>query len=73
MANPLFNAMGGRGNSNVIQQFLRFREQMGNQDPQKILSDLVSSGKVNQQQLNMAQQQAQQMSGMFEQIKGMFR
>jgi len=33
---------------------------------------MVSSGKISQEQLNHAQQQAQQMSGMFDGMRGMF-
>lgn len=79
MANPFFNAMGcgnqGSGNPimNFIQQFPKFMQQMRGQNPQQILNEMVSSGKINQDQLNRAQQQAQQMSGMFEQFRGMFR
>ncbi len=73
MANPLFKSMNGGGqNGGFIQQFPRFMQQMRGKNPQAILNELVSSGKVNQQQLDAAQRQAQQMSGMFDQFKGMF-
>lgn len=74
MANPLFKAMGGNPKpANIFEQFPKFMQQMRGKDPNQILNNLVSSGKVSQQQLDVVQQQARQMSGMFEQFKGMFR
>ena len=72
MPNPVFNALGGNQQPNMMQQFQQFMNQMKGQDPNKILNDLVSSGKVSQQQLDAAQKQAQQMRGMFEGMRGMF-
>lgn len=69
MPNPLFN-----GNQNpMMQQFPRFMQMMRGKDPNAMINELVASGKVNQQQLNQVQQQAQQMSGMFDQFRGMFK
>ena len=45
----------------MISQFPQFMQQMRGQDPQQIINQLVQSGRVNQQQLNQAQQMAQQM------------
>lgn len=74
MANPLFRAMGGGAqNGGFLQQFPKFMQQMRGKNPTQMLNELVSSGKINQQQLDAAQQQAQQMSGLFDQFKGMFR
>lgn len=73
MANPLFKAMNGGGqNAGFLQQFPKFMQQMRGKNPKAMLDELVSSGKVSQQQLDAVQKQAQQMSGMFEQFKGMF-
>lgn len=73
MANPLFKAMGGNSQPvNIFEQFPKFMQQMRGKDPSRILNDLVSSGKVSQQQLDAIQRQARHMSGMFEQFKGMF-
>lgn len=72
MPNPVFNALGGNQQPNMMQQFQQFMNQMKGQDPNKILNDLVSSGKVSQQQLDAAQKQAQQMKSMFEGMRGMF-
>lgn len=73
MANPLFKAMGGNSQPvNFFEQFPKFMQQMRGKDPTAMLNNLVSSGKVSQQQLGAVQQQAQQMAGTFEQFKGMF-
>ena len=47
----------------MISHFPQFMQQMRGQDPQQLLNQLVQSGRVNQQQLNQAQQMAQQMQG----------
>lgn len=75
MSNPLFNALGGgmpQGNNpmNIMQQFQKFMGDMKGKNPQEEINKLLQSGKVNQQQLNQAQQMAQQMHGMF---KGLFK
>lgn len=72
MPNPVFNALGGNQQPNMMQQFQQFMNQMKGQDPNKILNDLVSSGRVSQQQLDAAQKQAQQMKSMFDGMRGMF-
>ena len=69
MANPLFNALNGGGQSGMIEQFQRFRREMEGKNPQEEINKLLQSGRINQQQLNQAQQMAQQMQGMF---KGIF-
>ena len=70
--NPFFQAMGGNKQPNMMQQFQQFMNQMRGKDPNAMIQDLVSSGRVSQQQLDAAQKQAQQMQGMFEGIRGMF-
>lgn len=70
--NPLFQAMGGNRQPNMIQQFQQFMNQMRGKDPNAMIQELVSSGRVSQQQLDAAQKQAQQMQGMFEGMRGMF-
>lgn len=73
MANPIFNALGGGMPQNpMMQQFPRFMQMMRGRNPNDLINQLVSSGQVNQAQLNQVQQQARQMSGMFNQFKGMF-
>lgn len=68
MSNPLFNLLnGGRNNGpgNMIQQFQQFKKQMQGVDPQEEVQKLLQSGKISQEQLNKAQQMAQQMQGLF--------
>lgn len=70
--NPFFQAMGGNRQPNMIQQFRQFMNQMRGKDPNAMIQELVSSGRVSQQQLDQAQKQAQQMQGVFEGMRGMF-
>lgn len=72
MPNAIFNALGGNPQNNMLQQFSRFMEQMKGRDPNQMINELVSSGRVSQAQLNQAQEQARQMEGMFSSIRGMF-
>lgn len=68
MGNPLFNLLnGGRNNGpgNMIQQFQQFKKQMQGVDPREEVQKLLQSGKISQEQLNKAQQMAQQMQGLF--------
>ena len=70
--NPFYQAMGGNRQPNLRQQFQQFMNQMRGKDPNAMIQELVSSGRVSQQQLDQAQKQAQQMQGMFEGMRGMF-
>ena len=70
--NPFFQAMGGNRQPNMMQQFQQFMSQMQGKDPNAIINEMVQSGKLSQDQLNQAQQKAQQMQGMFEPLRGMF-
>lgn len=70
--NPFFGVMGGGGRPNMMQQFQQFMQQMKGKDPNAIINEMVSSGKISQEQLNHVQQQAQQMSVMFDGMRGMF-
>ncbi len=72
MANPLFNALGGSAPNPMMQQFPKFMQMMRGKNPNQMLNELVSSGRVNQDQLNAAQKQYQQMGNMFDQFKSMF-
>lgn len=79
MVNPFFKALGAQQKTqganpitNFIGQFPKFMEQMRGQNPNQIISNLLSSGKISQQQLNAVQQQAGQIMGMFDQFKGKF-
>lgn len=66
MPNPLFNALGGNtSNGNIIQQFQQFINDMRGKNPNEEIRRLLQSGSISQQQLNEAQQMAQQMQGLF--------
>lgn len=67
MNNPFYN-----GNSGCVPGFVQFMNSMKGKNPNEILNNLVNSGKVNQQQLNIAQQRAKQMSSFFDGFKSMF-
>ena len=69
MANPIFNALGGNmmpGN-NMFTQFQQFRQQMQGKNPHEEINKLLQSGAISQQELNQAQQMAQQMQSLFRQ------
>lgn len=68
MSNPIFNALNGntQGN-NIFAQFQQFKKQMQGKNPQEEINRLLQSGAINQQQLNQAQQMAQQMQSLFRQ------
>lgn len=72
MSNPIYQAMNGNRQPNMMQQFRQFMEQMKGQDSNQIIQQMVSSGKLSQAQLDQAQRQAQQMQGMFDSMRGMF-
>lgn len=68
--NPFYQAMNPR--PNMMQQFQQFMSQMQGKDPKAMIQEMVSSGRISQDQLNQVQKQAQQMQGMFEGMRGMF-
>ena len=65
MSNPLFNALGGNQQPNMMGDFQRFMQQMQGRNPHQEIANLLQSGRISQQQLNQAQQMAQQFSRMF--------
>ena len=69
MSNPLFNALGGNmmpGN-NMLAQFQQFRKQMQGINPHEEINRLLQSGVISQQELNQAQQMAQQFQSILRQ------
>ena len=68
--NPFFQAMGGNRQPNMMQQFQSFMQQMRGKDPHAMIQELVSSGRVSQQQLDQAQRQAQQIANTFHSMPG---
>ena len=67
--NPFFQAMN---RPNMMQQFQQFMNQMRGKDPNAMIQEMVSSGRITQAQLDQAQKQAREMSGMFEGMRNMF-
>lgn len=66
MNNPIFQALGNQqSQNNPMAQFQHFMEQMQGRNPHEEIAKLLQSGRVSQQQLNQAQQMAQQFMGMF--------
>lgn len=61
MDNPILAAMNSPKNNptSMIQQFAEFKRQMAGKDPQAILNELISSGKMSHQQFEQLKQQAQ--------------
>lgn len=76
MSNPFFNAMGGSqaqgGPMNMMQAFQKFMQQNQGKDPNEMIQQMLSSGKLNQQQLDQAQQMAKQMEGPLSGLRSMF-
>lgn len=68
MGNPFFMPQMQGG----IPGFIEFMQSMKGKDPNQILNGLLQSGKINQNQLNVAQQKAKQMSGAFDGFRKMF-
>ena len=56
----------------MLQQFQNFMQQMKGKDPNAMIQEMVSSGRISQAQLDQVQKQAQQMQGMFNSMRGMF-
>lgn len=67
MSNPLFNQLNQNNPASMIQQFNEFRKQMQGINPKDEVMKMLQSGKINQQQLNQAQQMVQQMQSLFRQ------
>ena len=65
MSNPLFQALSGNRQPNMMGEFQKFMQQMQGRNPHEEIAKLLQSGRISQQQLNQAQQMAQQFSGMF--------
>lgn len=65
MSSPLFNSLGGNTIPNnqmtqIINQFNQFKSTL-NENPKDIVMNMLQSGKITQQQLNQAQQMANQL------------
>ena len=69
MTNPFYNAPKGNMGS---PDFIKFMQYMKGKDPNQIINNMISSGQISQQQLNIVQQKAKQFSGLFNGFKSMF-
>ena len=68
MSNPIFDAIGkNMPGNNIVSQFQQFKKQMQGKNPHEEINKLLQSGAISQQELNQAQQMAQQMQSMFRQ------
>lgn len=54
-------------NNTILTQFQQFKQQMQGKNPYEEINKLLQSGAINQQQLNQAQQMAQQLKTIFRQ------
>lgn len=59
-------------NNPILNQFNSFMYQIRGQNPTAILDQLVKSGKVSQQQLNQAHQQAKNLEAQLESVRKNF-
>lgn len=59
-------------NNPLMVQFNQFMQQMKGQDPNAIINQLVSSGKINQKQINQAHQKIKELDKQFETMKKNF-
>lgn len=60
---------GGNKFTQMMNEFKRFRQEMQGVNPRQKMNELLQAGKVNQQQIDQANQMAQMAQGLF---KGMF-
>ena len=77
MPNQFRQPMGGPqgqqgGPMNMMQAFRQFMQQNQGKNPNEMIQQMVSSGKINQNQLNQAQQMAKQIEQQFNGMKSMF-
>lgn len=59
--NNIFQMFGGM--QNFQNQFNQFKQQIGNQNPQQMVQQLLDSGRMSQQQFNQLGQMANQIMG----------
>ena len=57
---------------NFMQMFPQFMMQHKGEDPNQMLQQMLSSGQINQNQLNQAQQMMKRLEGPLGQFKPMF-
>lgn len=74
MPNQLYNDMNANRpqNGGIESTFFGFMNQMRGQNPRQIINQMVQSGQITQQQLNVVQQKANEISGVLGQFKSRF-
>lgn len=75
MANAIYNQLNKQTpqqGGNMLQQFQSFMQAYKGQDPNALIQQAVSSGRISQEQLNLIQQRAGQIAGMLDGLKGQF-
>lgn len=74
MPNDLYKQMNGNNQQGdpVGDTFAGFMMQMRGQNPRQIIDQMVRSGRITQNQLNQAQQKAQEMGNSLSRFKSRF-
>ena len=72
MSSSLYNSMGLQTQNPIGGQFQQFMGQMQGKNPQEMINQMLTSGRLSQQQLNAIQQRAQQIAPMLNGMKNMF-
>ncbi len=73
MANQLFNSLKGNAPAKSnMPPIVQFMNQMKGINPHDIINQMVSSGKISQEQLNQIQAQANEKMSQFDRFKKMF-
>jgi TATA-box binding protein (TBP) (component of TFIID and TFIIIB) len=67
MANPLYQQLAPKANNNMLQQIMQFKK-MINGDPQQIVQNMISSGRISQEQVNQYAQQANEIYKQFKDL-----
>lgn len=70
MANPIIgmmakHAVGNMPQSQMIQRFKQFRQQLGDRDPNQIINGMLRDGRVTQEQVEQARAMAEEMQDIF--------
>lgn len=68
MANPLYNQLAGGAGNQFLQQLKTFKKNF-NGNPQQMVQNMISSGRVSQDQVNRCAQQATEI---YRQLRGLF-
>lgn len=71
MTNQIYNTLNGNqfGPVQMMQELQKFMQEMKGKNPNQEINRLLQSGQISQQQLNQAQQMAQQFRGMIQGFK----